>query len=247
MSLPAYKTIHSGKRSFCFTNNCGFPKEETLSEKLLRVHNWHQSKVAIISSWFNICYSAVRSLKNVLNSCGNKPLRLSDHDEININQTIDLPSWEGRKDKYTFQHAVKYIINHRPRFLHLALLDSDEWAHKNDWKNYIKSLKKYDLYIDQLFKLLENLGDYGNKTTVIITTDHGRGKGKKWTSHGKTWHARKIWMALKGPNIPHKGPIDHKYEVNHLHIRPIIELLLGVKDIYGKKRILKLFKDQLIQ
>ena len=246
-SLPAYKTMHLGARTLCFTNKCTFTKKETLSEKLIRVNNWHYTKVAVISSWFKVCYAATQSMDNILHSCGQESLDLIGHEKINIQQKKDPPNWNGRKDKYTFAHGMKFIENNKPRFLHLSLLDSDEHAHQGEWDKYISSLRTYDLYINRLFTLLTKMKDYGSKTTVIITTDHGRGKGKKWKSHGTNWHARKIWMTLRGPDIPQIGSISHKREINHLHIRPFIEMLLGIDDIKGAERINKLLSQNLAE
>ena len=49
---------------------------------------------------------------------------------------------------------------------------------------------------------------YKNKTTFIITTDHGRGFETKaaWKSHGKTIKgSNEIWIAAIGPDTPALG------------------------------------------
>src|SRR2546426_5934982 len=44
-------------------------------------------------------------------------------------------------------------------------------------------------------------------TTLIFSTDHGRGSGRKrWTSHGqKLTESKYIWMAFLGPDTPPLG------------------------------------------
>ncbi len=51
---------------------------------------------------------------------------------------------------------------------------------------------------------------YREKTTMIITTDHGRGTSPKdtWRHHGnKVSNAGQIWIAIIGPDSPALGEI----------------------------------------
>lgn len=241
LSLPAYRTIHTGERTWCRTNNCDHVRTETLMEKLNRVKNWDHKKVAVISSWKKICRAAMREESSVYHNCSNTPLEEPGHEDLNTQQESDLPPWNhARRDKYTFEHGLRFIKNQRPRFLHLSLLDSDKFAHDRDWNSYIASLRTYDDYIERLYGLLEGMGEYGKKTTVIITTDHGRNAKDRFHSHVLSWHARKIWMVIKGADIPARGSLSHNKKITHLHIRPFTELLLGVKEIKGKNRLFNL-------
>lgn len=50
--------------------------------------------------------------------------------------------------------------------------------------------------------------EYKDKTTLIITSDHGRGQYPKsgWTDHGfRTAYSDQIWFAVLGPDTPAKG------------------------------------------
>ena len=238
LSLPGYRSMHLGSRSFCYSNNCGNVKRQTVGEKVLEQLSLASEKVAIISSWSMVCKAGMQKESKLFNSCGDRPVESNGHEEINTQQAGDHPTkWSGRFDKYTFAHGIKYLEQKKPRFMHLSLLDSDEHAHDDNWKGYLNSLKAYDLYIDRLFKKLLELGEYGKRTTVIITTDHGRGKGKKWTGHTLSPAAAKIFMAFHGPDIPNKGSVSHKKKITHLHLRPLIELILGLKKIKGRHRL----------
>jgi hypothetical protein len=58
--------------------------------------------------------------------------------------------------------------------------------------------------------------DYKGKTTLLITTDHGRGDAKKteWTSHGdKIKDCYQIWYAMIGGNVPALGEVKWKEQV----------------------------------
>ena len=54
--------------------------------------------------------------------------------------------------------------------------------------------------------------EYKNKTTLIITCDHGRGDVIKdeWTTHGtNTAGAGQIWIAAIGPDTKHIGEVTN--------------------------------------
>ena len=229
LSLPAYRTIHTGRRTLCKTNNCKHTKRETFSERIKKKLNLPHHKIAILGSWDAICRGAMRKSKAVLHSCGTEDFPVEGHEELNFKSQTDLPVWKNaRLDKYTWAHGFKYIKEHEPRLLTLSMDDSDEYGHDKEWENYLQSLREYDQKIHELFKLLKTMGEYGENTLVFITTDHGRGK-KKWWGHTLMRQARPIWMSLAGPGIPAKGSISHRKKVTHLDIKPFIEKYLGVK------------------
>ena len=49
--------------------------------------------------------------------------------------------------------------------------------------------------------------EYKDRTTLLVTTDHGRGASTKdWTDHGKDVPAaEQTWMAALGPDVPALG------------------------------------------
>ena len=57
--------------------------------------------------------------------------------------------------------------------------------------------------------------DYRGTTTMIVTTDHGRGKcPDEWKSHGANVEGSdKIWIAVMGPDTP---PLGERTDVETL-------------------------------
>jgi len=114
----------------------------------------------------------------------------------------------------------------------ISLDDSDEWGHIEDYDAYIKSLKTYDQWITDLLVLLRSpdMESYGRRTTVIITTDHGRGT-EMWGQHGPGLHdeSRFAWLMAFGPEVKKVGSIATSSVRTHLDIRPSIERLLGLE------------------
>ena len=68
---------------------------------------------------------------------------------------------------------------------YIAFDETDEFAHDIKYDNYLYAIKRLDNYIENLWLWLQSQDNYKNKTTLIITTDHGRGKylNDKWGSH----------------------------------------------------------------
>jgi hypothetical protein len=69
--------------------------------------------------------------------------------------------------------------------------------------------------------------EYQNKTTLIIP-DHGRGEGKKWTTHGQKVPASRVtWMGFVGPDTAADGERNHAPAVTESQIAATIAALLG--------------------
>ena len=71
---------------------------------------------------------------------------------------------------------------------------------------------------------------YKNKTTLLITTDHGRGNVKKeeWTSHGQSVaDAHETWFAFIGPNVKAVGEVKSAAQVYQQQLVPTLVNLMG--------------------
>ena len=119
--------------------------------------------------------------------------------------SLDVPRYwpEVRYDYFTFKAAETYIRHRRPRVMYVSLGETDDWAHAGRYDLYLDATQRNDAYIERLWTLLQSLPEYRNNTTLIITTDHGRGDNRiDWKSHGKDIaDCQYIWMAAIGPTI----------------------------------------------
>jgi membrane-anchored protein YejM (alkaline phosphatase superfamily) len=62
-----------------------------------------------------------------------------------------------------------------------------------------------------LWDMIQTDPQYKDKTTLIITCDHGRGHAGKtfWHHHGPLVRdAHQVWMAVIGPDTPAKGELS---------------------------------------
>jgi hypothetical protein len=113
-------------------------------------------------------------------------------------------------DVFTHYSAMEWLKNKRPRVLYIAYGETDEWAHSGMYRSYLDAARQVDKWIAEIWQWIQQDPKYRNKTTLFITTDHGRGDfiKKEWTSHNnKIQGADQIWFAALGPGIPGKGEL----------------------------------------
>ena len=93
-----------------------------------------------------------------------------------------------------------------PRVLFVGYGETDEYAHSGRYDMYLRSAKQVDRYLAELWNGWQRDPRTRDKVTLIVTTDHGRGRGPKWTDHGEDVEgAQYIWSAVIGPDTPALG------------------------------------------
>jgi len=142
------------------------------------------------------------------------------------------PLWDGLlHDGFLFQAAFDYFQQHRPRVLYLAFDETDDWAHEGRYDRYLQTAHRVDDRLRRIWELVQSLPAYRNKTTLLITTDHGRGSGsgpKGWRDHGKDVPgAEYIWLAALGPDTPGLGERSHTRPVQQKHLAATVAAFLG--------------------
>lgn len=105
-------------------------------------------------------------------------------------------------DSFAFHTAMEYLKLHKPRVLYLSLGETDDWAHAGKYDLYLESAHRVDEYLKELWETVQSMEQYRGKTTLIFSTDHGRGLAPEaWKSHGeKIPESKYIWMAFLGPD-----------------------------------------------
>lgn len=230
ISLPSYQSQMSGKVQPCKINGCGRIAEETLPEFLKRRLKLEKKDVAIFSSWPVIGYAAEHIPGTVYTNTGNIPVydpktRIADQfmRTINEKQTMDYAPNTNRWDKYTFAHAMHYFKKYKPRFLWVSLSDSDDAAHLKHLSQYHQALYFFDGALDELFTTLKSY-NLLSKTMVIITTDHGRGNGIYWHTHGPEYpESKRTWAFVFNGQLISDKRLGKQYHYSTLSIRPTIE------------------------
>lgn len=93
-----------------------------------------------------------------------------------------------------------------PRVLFVGYGETDEWAHAGRYDLYLRSAQQVDRFLAELWARAQRDPRTRGKTTLLVSTDHGRGWGREWTDHGdKVNGAEFIWSAAMGPDIAPLG------------------------------------------
>ncbi|MBK9315699.1 MAG: phosphoglyceromutase [Acidobacteria bacterium] len=211
-SYPGYSEILTGQaRDDVINSNDRIRNPNTtVLEFLKRKLNLDQNQVALFGSWDVFNWIGEHEEGAITINAGHEPY---DHDKVEIQvlselQNEKLSPWDSvRFDYFTFRFAMEHLKTYEPRVMHIALGETDDWAHSGDYAHTISSFNKNDQQLKELWDYLQSSPKYRGKTSIIITIDHGRGNTiKDWTDHGeKVPEAQYIWMAFISPDLQLRG------------------------------------------
>ena len=140
------------------------------------------------------------------------------------------PMWEGvAYDSFAFHAALEHVKRKRPRLMFLGFGETDEWAHAGRYDHYLTAAHHVDDFIRRLWETTQAMPQYRDKTTFIITADHGRGTGpSEWKDHSeKVVGAEGIWIAVIGPDTPPRGERTNTAPLTQSQIAATVAALLG--------------------
>jgi hypothetical protein len=196
----------------------------------------YKGKVLAYGSWDVFPYIVNESRSNVPVNAGFDLAEGPDltDKEIMINrlQKEIRGPWGGvRLDAFTHNFAMEGIIKKDPKIVYIAYGEPDDWAHDNQYDQYLHSIHQFDAYLKELWEYIQNDPQYKDKSTMIITTDHGRGTNKtSWTGHGTSIpESKEIWIAAIGPDTPAMGEMKKEGLWQSAMIARTIYRLLGLK------------------
>lgn len=238
MSLPGYRSLFAGDfEARCRGNiGCGEMDRETLFDKLID-RGMPLSKLGAFASWDGLSY-AIESKPRVFRSIAGKMSGATESIKpelhvqlaaINDMAASDLPEWGAAiQDKYTWALAMAYLTSQQPQFLYIGLLDTDEWAHEHNKVKYSEALRTDRARIEDLQKTLASMGEYGRDTTIVLTTDHGRGRWPFFSQHGRfILHSYQTWVRI----FPSRAQKDASFNLRRQKdLRWVIERLLSDRE-----------------
>lgn len=137
---------------------------------------------------------------------------------------------EARHDYVTFELALDYLRRVHPRVLYISFDETDDWAHMRRYDRVLEAIQYLDHTIETLWSALQSMPEYRDRTTLVVTSDHGRGDTlKDFSDHGsKVEGAEQIWLAIAGPDTPAVGEAVDTATFHQRDITPTILELLGV-------------------
>lgn len=182
-SFPGYAEIWNGYADRTITaNQPPINNNETVIEFLSKQSGFEGNKIAITA--------AADSFTDLFHASEN-------------NFTISA----GHKDLTVYNKTIRLMENDKPRFVYMAINKTDHWAHESEYDTYLDLIHEADGFIKGVWDFIEQDDFYRGKTTLLITTDHGRGLGHEWHTHGSGGidHAEEIWFAVVGPDTKPTG------------------------------------------
>ncbi len=243
-SYPGYNEILTGKADDERINsNDKIPNpNQTILE--LANEQAYKGQVAAFGSWdrFKSIINEERSgvpVNDGYNSAEGKAL---SENEVYLNhlQKQAIKPWGSvRQDVFTHNFALEYMKRNHPKLVYISYGETDDFAHDGDYTHYILSAKNTDEMIKELWEYCQKTPFYKDKTTFIITTDHGRGTVpiETWKHHGnKIKGSDQVWIAGFGSKIKKVNSKDSvQYYTNQ--IAPTVATILKInyeKDAMGE-------------
>jgi hypothetical protein len=234
-SYPGYNEIFTGYPDTLINSNKKTPNSnESVFEYLAKLPGF-KNRIAVFGSWdvFSSIFNEKRSGLLVNDGFRDLPGSLTERQkQLNKlqHQMPDLFHGAERLDVATFNIAFEYMKINKPRLIFFGLGDTDEFAHAGMYDFYLDAARKSDAWIRQLWEYIQSTPAYANKTTLIITTDHGRGQaaGGNWKHHGSNIQGSgEMWMAMIGPSVNAKGESKEPGQVYQGQLAATIAVLLG--------------------
>lgn len=211
-SYPGYSEMLVGRaRDDLVTSNNAVPNpSRTVLEHLQGRLGLARNGVAVFASW-EVFNGIAESRPGTLTvNAGYEPYEHPDP-QIKALSALQLRTrtpWDAvRHDAYTSQFALAHLATYQPRVLYLALGETDDWAHDGRYDRVLDAFRTTDDILRELWTALQASPHYRGRTSLLITTDHGRGRGPEdWKHHGEKYPAASdIWMAVVSPAIARRG------------------------------------------
>lgn len=223
-SYPGYNEILTGKAdNERINSNDKIYNPNTNVLEFINSQSAYKGKVAAFSSWDVFPYIINDKRSGIYVSTGAKPVNdknLSEREKMMNDMIENLPNPLGdvRLDAFTFYYGMEYMKKYKPKVVYFAFDETDDFAHAGEYGAYLNAARYTDRFISQLWAYLQSETVYKNKTTILLTCDHGRGKNADdWKSHGiKIPEADQIWFAVIGPDTEPLGEIKGQYYQNQV-------------------------------
>ena len=241
-SYPGYNEILTGRADDRIDSN---DKREnpnvTVLEFLHRLPQFRNA-VAAFSSWDVFPHIINERRSGIPVNAGFQPAAEDDLTErerfLNALQTQTPSPWRiVRLDAFTHHYALEYMKKHQPRIVYIAFGETDDFAHDGEYDAYLKAAHRTDAFLRDLWSFIQSRAPYRNTTTLIVTTDHGRGTEPidAWKSHGKDVPGGdQIWLGFIEPDTSPLGEIQTTGQLYQNQVAGTLAAFLGVS--YTERR-----------
>jgi hypothetical protein len=237
VSYPGYAEILTGRAqdAAIHGNDAVRNPTPTVLELLRHKLGLEQPQVALFGSWEMFSLIGEHEPGSIVINAGYRnydgPHNSARMRELSALQYEMLSPWtEERHDYITLEMALEYMRQERPRVLHIAFDETDDWAHDRKYNRVLDAVGFLDRSLRKIWQAVNDSPAYRGKTTLIVTCDHGRGSTlEDWHGHGEEIPAAaQIWIAILGPDTPALGEAKNVPDAFQRDIAPTMLDLMGV-------------------
>lgn len=235
-SYPGYSEIMTGYADTAINSNSYEANPNVTVLEFLNKQPKLKNKVAAFGAWdaFDRILNEKRSGIPVVSAFDTVAGKNMSSQQKQVNKMLldSYRPWNEEEclDVFTHYAAFEYLQSKKPRVLYIAYGETDEWAHSGQYRSYLDAGHQVDAWIKKIWDFVQSDPQYRNKTTLLITTDHGRGDINKdeWTSHNnKIEDSHEIWLAAIGPDSPARGEIKDDIQLYQQQLAQTIAKLMG--------------------
>lgn len=235
-SYPGYSEIMTGYADTAINSNDYPPNPQVTVLEFLNRQPGLKGKVAAYGAWgaFDRILNEKRGgfpVVSAFDAVGGKA-PTAQQKLINAMLADSYKPWRGNEclDVFTHYAALDELKAKKPKVLYIAYGETDEWAHAGQYRSYLEAAHQVDAWLKQLWDFVQSDPQYRNKTSLFVTTDHGRGDVVKteWTSHGNSIKdAYQIWFAAMGPATPSGGEMKTAVQLYQKQFAQTFAKLMG--------------------
>ncbi len=233
-SYPGYNEILTGAADARIDSNNKVPNSNVTVFEWLNKRPALRGQVGVFGTWdvFPYIFNVERSHLPIWPAWETRLKRFEIAAPEDVTQIMrdTTPIWDDLTyDSFLFHAATDYIKRKQPRLMFIGFGETDEWAHAGRYDLYLTAAHHMDDFVRRLWTMVQAIPSYRDKTTFIITADHGRGSGPSdWKSHGeKVTGSEGDWLAVIGPDTVPLGERTMTEPHTHNQIAATIAALLG--------------------
>ncbi len=145
-----------------------------------------------------------------------------------------------RTDSVTLERTLDVLSNKQSRLILVAFKGPDYFGHQGDFPGYINAIQETDRYIGVIWDYIQNSPTYKDKTTLIVTNDHGRhldGWSNGFVGHGDNCDGcRHIEFFALSPDFKQNVQLNVPY--GQIDISATIKEMLHFPFYTGKGKVM---------
>lgn len=234
VSYPGYNEILSGRVDPRIRNNTPGRNRNTTVLDWLQSKPQFSGRVAAYGAWetFNDIFNRERA--RFLVRAGWRepytPARTAADSSIDrLYRSTRREFGDVAPDALLQQVVLNDLRAGTPRIMFVGYGATDEWAHAGRYDELLRAAHVVDSLVAELWSTLQSRAEYRGTTTMIITTDHGRGTtSATWRDHdSRTRGSDETWLAVIGPDTPVLGNVNNGRTIIAAQVAATLAALLG--------------------